>query len=66
MSDKVEYREVVLAVSETIELAPGITLRFCNKSGDRVKIGIDAPRIVPILRSELTPTKKEEYNAKTD
>ena len=38
---------------ETIEIGGGITLKVIRISGDRVKIGIDAPKDTKIVRGEL-------------
>lgn len=40
-------------VDQSLQLGPDITLTVLAIDGDRVKIGIDAPRTVPVLRQEL-------------
>lgn len=52
--------------SEKIMLGEEITLTVVRVSGDRVRIGIEAPRDMVILRRELeeheTPVEKEVKN----
>jgi carbon storage regulator len=38
---------------ERIYIGPGITLTVVEVNGNRVRLGIDAPEDVPILRAEL-------------
>lgn len=40
-------------VDQTIVIEPNITIRILEINGDRVKLGINAPRDVVILRQEL-------------
>lgn len=40
---------------ESIEIAGGVTVSVVGIVGDRVKLGIAAPRDVRVLRSELQP-----------
>ncbi len=39
---------------ESIEIGGGIRILVCSISGSKVRLGIEAPRDVPIRRSELT------------
>jgi len=41
-------------VDQTIVIQGNITIKILEINGDRVKVGIDAPRSVVILRQELT------------
>jgi len=41
-------------VDQTIVIQGNITIKILEINGDRVKVGIDAPRNVVILRQELT------------
>jgi carbon storage regulator len=47
-------------VDQTIVIQGNITIKILEINGDRVKIGIDAPRNVVILRQELTDEIKNE------
>ena len=47
-------------VDQTIVIQGNITIKILEINGDRVKIGIDAPRNVVILRQELTDEIKKE------
>lgn len=52
---------------EQIRIGDNITITLVAVRGDRVRIGIDAPKDVPILRDELkdAPKKVEEAIAKS-
>lgn len=50
--------------SEKIKLGDDIVLTIVRVSGDRVRLGIDAPPELLILREELDPTNTERN--KTD
>lgn len=43
---------------EVVEIGDDITIRVVRIHEDRVRLGIDAPRHVPILRAELDATTK--------
>ena len=43
--------------SERIKLGDSIVLTVVRVSGDRVRLGIEAPADVRVLRSELEPAK---------
>ena len=45
--------------SEKIKLGDDIVLTIVRVSGDRVRLGIDAPPELLILREELDPTNTE-------
>lgn len=47
-------------VSQTIVIQGNITISILEINGDRVKIGINAPRGVVILRQELTEESRTE------
>lgn len=47
-------------VDQMIVIQGNITIKILEINGDRVKIGIDAPRHVVILRQELTEEIKQE------
>jgi carbon storage regulator len=40
-------------MNEEIKIGPDITIRFLASSDNQVKIGIDAPQSVQILRGEI-------------
>jgi carbon storage regulator len=41
-------------LDESIEIGDSITIKVLSLDGDKVKLGINAPRDITILRSELT------------
>lgn len=45
-------------VGAKILIADNIVLTVVKIDGDRVSLGIDAPREVPIMRSELIPANQ--------
>ena len=47
-------------IDESIIIADDITVTVLEISGERVKIGIDAPRNVVILRQELQEQVRQE------
>ena len=47
-------------VDQTIVIEPNITIRILEINGDRVKLGINAPRDVVILRQELQEEVRQE------
>jgi carbon storage regulator len=47
-------------IDESIVIADDITVTVLEISGERVKIGIDAPRSVTILRHELHEQVRQE------
>lgn len=47
-------------IDESIVIADHITVTVLEISGERVKIGIDAPRDVVILRQELQEQVRQE------
>ncbi|MFT3951785.1 MAG: carbon storage regulator CsrA [Oscillospiraceae bacterium] len=48
---------------ESILINGNIEVKIIDVSGDKIKIGIDAPRSVSVLRSELRQTAEENKNA---
>ena len=49
-------------VSEKIHIGPEITITVVRIAGDKVRIGIDAPPDLNILRDELVPNSEDEDN----
>lgn len=47
-------------IDESIVIANNITITILGIEGDKVKIGINAPREVPILRHELWQALQEQ------
>lgn len=47
-------------VSESIKIGDGITVVINRISGNRVTLGIEAPRNMRIIRGELKPFETEE------
>ncbi|HJN38830.1 MAG TPA: carbon storage regulator CsrA [Chloroflexota bacterium] len=47
-------------IDESIIIADDITVTVLEISGERIKIGIDAPRSVTILRHELQEQVRQE------
>lgn len=52
-------------IDESIIICDDITLRIVDIIGDRVKIGIEAPKDVKILRSEIYQkiNKNDDYSS---
>ena len=46
---------------ESITIGENITVTVVSTNSDKVRIGITAPRDVPILRSELKPRETKPY-----
>ncbi len=51
---------LIRKIDESIVIADDITVTVLEISGERVKIGIDAPRDVVILRQELQEQVRQE------
>ncbi len=49
--------------SERIRLGDGIVVTVVRISGDRVRLGIEAPENVAVVRDELTPKQTERQSA---
>lgn len=47
-------------VGESIQIGDDVTLHIVRLDGNRVAIGVDAPRSVSVLRSELLSRPKRE------
>lgn len=45
---------------EVIEIGPDITVMVTKIDGDRVVLGVDAPRSVPVDRGEVADAKRRE------
>ena len=52
--------------SEKIKLGDDIVLTIVRVSGDRVRLGIDAPPELLILREELDPANADAARTKVD
>ncbi len=50
--------------SEKIMLGDSVVLTIVRVSGDRVRLGIEAPSDMLILRMELDPTEQHEISPK--
>ena len=50
-------------LNQSITLGDDITVTVLNVEGDRVSLGVDAPRSVRIFRSELLEGTKSENRA---
>ncbi|GIW94704.1 MAG: hypothetical protein KatS3mg110_2745 [Pirellulaceae bacterium] len=48
--------------SERIRLGDNIVVTVVRVSGDRVRLGIEAPKEVLVLRDELKPFRRPEEN----
>lgn len=60
--DKAGLKVLVLSRKndEKIHVGDNITITILAITGNRVKLGIDAPKEITILRSELRPDKQIE------
>lgn len=45
---------------ESIQIGPDVRITVVKVSGDRVRIGIDAPKDVTVMRSEIVQPKKKD------
>ena len=50
-------------VGETVYLNEDIEIKIVEVSGDKVRLGIEAPKDVKVLRSELRQTMESNKNA---
>lgn len=46
-------------LSEQIQIGESITITVVRIDSDKVRIGIDAPKVVPIARSEIVQRSKK-------
>jgi carbon storage regulator len=53
-------------LGEKIVINNNITVTVCELEGNKVRLGIDAPPSVRILRSELTDYQAEQRTARKD
>ena len=53
-------------IDQGIIIAGNIEIRILGVQRDRVKIGISAPRDIPVLREELVDVKPSSDNGKTE
>jgi carbon storage regulator len=51
---------------QSIRIGPGVEIRIVRIEGDRVLIGIDAPRHVAVVRSELVEQVTSEVREASD
>ena len=51
---------------QTIKIGPDIYITVCKISGDRVRLGIEAPREMAVARMELLDRQEAERVAATD
>ena len=49
---------------ERIKLGDSIVITVVGVSGDKVRVGVEAPNNVVVLREELQPYEREDRNAK--
>ena len=50
-------------IGESVVINDNITVKILEVSGDKVRIGIDAPKEVSILRNELKETAEQNKNS---
>lgn len=46
--------------NESIKIGENITITVVDVQGGKIKLGIEAPRDVPVMRSELENKSKDE------
>ena len=51
-------------VHESIKIGENITIQVCDIRGDKVRIGIDAPPEVTILRTEIANNENQDVPAR--
>jgi carbon storage regulator len=44
--------------NERIHIGGGVVITVVRVDGDKVRLGIDAPKEISVLREELIPTRK--------
>ncbi len=53
-------------VGEVLRIGPDVTVTVCEIDGRTVRLGIDAPKAVPIVRAELPPYVKTRIEYRAD
>lgn len=51
-------------VTQSLYIGDNIKITICGVSGNQVKVGIEAPKEVPILREEIRDQYQNKQNGK--